>query len=164
MCFATFFLPAFFVSKLSEASYTCRGTISHPENEHPRSAFKSVFLISLNLHVSVIVIIFELVMLSSGGFSVVVRFLIVSTRRRHRRVAARSIKEFRAVFLNVLWFFFHPSVKFLSLRITVLSRGCFRIRTARDNLYCCTQIIIITRLSLRKNDLLVGFVFLGVAC
>lgn len=104
-----FFLPAFFVSKLSEASYTCRGTISHPENEHPRSVFKSVFLISLNLHVSVIVIIFELVMLSSGGFSVVVRFLIVSTRRRHRRVAARSIKEFRAVFLNVLWFFF-PSV------------------------------------------------------
>lgn len=39
----------------------------------------------------------------------VVRFLIVTTRRRHRRVAARSIKEFRAVFLNVLWFFF-PSV------------------------------------------------------
>lgn len=36
----------------------------------------------------------------------VVWFLIVSTRRRHRRVAARSIKEFRAVFLNVLWFFF----------------------------------------------------------
>lgn len=83
----------------------------------------------------------------------VVRFLIVSTRRRRRRrVAARSIKEFRAVFLNVLCFFFHPSVKFLSLRITVLSRGCFRVRTAHDNLCCCTQIIIITRLSfLRKT-------------
>lgn len=93
-------------------------------------------------------------MLSSGGFSVVVRFLIVSTRRRRRRrVAARSIKEFRAVFLNVLCFFFHPSVKFLSLRITVLSRGCFRIRTAHDNLCCCTQIIIITRLSLLRKTI-----------
>ena len=35
----------------------------------------------------------------------VVRFLIVLTCRR-RRVAARSIKEFRAAFLNVLWGFF----------------------------------------------------------
>ena len=112
--------------------------------------YLNLFLISLNLHVSVIMIIFLLVMLSSGGFSVVVRFLIVLTCRR-RRVAARSIKEFRAAFLNVLWGFF--SVKFLSLQITMLSRGCFRICTAHDNLYCCTQIIIITRLLLLRKTI-----------